>query len=178
MTDGGRTRGRAVARLLLLCALLAGLFLMHGSPTSAGGCHEPRPTGAPTEAPTEAWRAAADPHRQHGTPAGPDNGLHAPDRPGRPDGLHGPDDRPNRLDRPDGPRAHGGELRTTAAADSCVAHRGRDGAGVPAPGGAVPAVGATQPTALAGPHPRPADGPRAPPAAGRRLLLLLGVARN
>lgn len=36
-----RSRGRALARLLTACALLFGLFLMHGSPASAAtGCHE------------------------------------------------------------------------------------------------------------------------------------------
>ncbi|WP_404869076.1 DUF6153 family protein [Kitasatospora griseola] len=31
--------GRTVARWTVLCALLLGLFLMHGSPASAAGCH-------------------------------------------------------------------------------------------------------------------------------------------
>ncbi|MGW2372612.1 hypothetical protein [Kitasatospora sp. NPDC001683] len=31
----------ATARLLAVCALLLGLFLMHGAPVSTGGCHEP-----------------------------------------------------------------------------------------------------------------------------------------
>ncbi|MFJ5922824.1 DUF6153 family protein [Kitasatospora sp. NPDC092948] len=35
-TDPG---GRTVARWAVLCALLLGLFLMHGSPASAAGCH-------------------------------------------------------------------------------------------------------------------------------------------
>ncbi|MET9403268.1 hypothetical protein [Kitasatospora sp. NPDC002965] len=54
--DGGRARVRAgvrhgaVARSLLLCALLAGLFLMHGSPTAAGGCHAPAVPSVPTVA--------------------------------------------------------------------------------------------------------------------------------
>jgi hypothetical protein len=35
-----RMRGPGIARLLALCAVLFGLFLMHGSPaTVAGGCH-------------------------------------------------------------------------------------------------------------------------------------------
>ncbi|MFI6686425.1 hypothetical protein [Streptomyces sp. NPDC050485] len=39
MADSGQHR-RALARLLTLCAVLLGLFLMHGSPASAaGGCH-------------------------------------------------------------------------------------------------------------------------------------------
>ncbi|GAA0680062.1 hypothetical protein GCM10010193_37200 [Kitasatospora atroaurantiaca] len=32
--------GGAAARLVVLCAVLAGLFLMHGSPSAAAGCHE------------------------------------------------------------------------------------------------------------------------------------------
>ncbi|MFG3051024.1 hypothetical protein ACGFZP_08740 [Kitasatospora sp. NPDC048239] len=143
-----------MARLLLLCALLAGLFLMHGSPTSAGGCHEARPA--------EAAQAAADPHRQHGAPGAQHSASAAPD------GPHGSD----------GPRVHGGGLRAGASADSCVATRDRDGAGAPAPAVPALAVGPTAPTALAGPYRRTSDGPRAPPAAGRRLLLQLGVART
>ncbi|WP_330460326.1 hypothetical protein OIB37_27725 [Streptomyces sp. NBC_00820] len=37
---GGQAAERGVARLLALCAVLCGLFLMHGAPASAaGGCH-------------------------------------------------------------------------------------------------------------------------------------------
>ncbi|MCM2419094.1 hypothetical protein [Streptomyces sp. RKAG293] len=40
MADIAQTRGRATARLLTLCAVLLGLFLMHGAPaTAAEGCH-------------------------------------------------------------------------------------------------------------------------------------------
>lgn len=43
--------GRGAARWAVLCALLLGLFLMHGSPASAAGCHPagtgPRTAGAP-----------------------------------------------------------------------------------------------------------------------------------
>ncbi|MEU1312762.1 hypothetical protein ABZ419_28260 [Streptomyces cinnamoneus] len=36
-----QSRRRGVARLMAVCALLFGLFLMHGAPaTAAGGCHE------------------------------------------------------------------------------------------------------------------------------------------
>ncbi|GHI02915.1 hypothetical protein AQI88_03030 [Streptomyces cellostaticus] len=35
-----RANGPGISRLLTLCAVLLGLFLMHGSPTAAtGGCH-------------------------------------------------------------------------------------------------------------------------------------------
>ncbi|MFF0389778.1 hypothetical protein ACFYS8_13950 [Kitasatospora sp. NPDC004615] len=38
--------GRTVARWAVLCALLLGLFLMHGSPASAAGCHRETATAA------------------------------------------------------------------------------------------------------------------------------------
>ncbi|MFI6847091.1 hypothetical protein OG535_20510 [Kitasatospora sp. NBC_00085] len=144
MTAGGRrgvrqNGGRATARLLLLCALLAGLFLMHGSPTSAGGCHEPEPSAAV---------AAPVLVQHHG----------------------GPDTGPSLA----GPRTHGGDR----PAVSCVSARDRDGAQLPAPGPQALAPAALPLAALAGPHRRPAGGPRAPPAAGRHLLLRVCVART
>jgi hypothetical protein len=40
MADSFTADGRARARLLVLCAVLLGLFLMHGAPAGAtGGCH-------------------------------------------------------------------------------------------------------------------------------------------
>lgn len=40
MAGVGAAGRRGVARLLLVCAVLAGLFLMHGAPaTAAAGCH-------------------------------------------------------------------------------------------------------------------------------------------
>ncbi|GHE39581.1 hypothetical protein MHW47_00440 [Streptomyces sp. OfavH-34-F] len=48
MEHTGRTGGRAVARLLAVCAVLFGLFLMHGAPaTAAGGCHGETAVAAP-----------------------------------------------------------------------------------------------------------------------------------
>jgi hypothetical protein len=42
--EGTRADGRAKARLLAVCALLLGLFLMHGGPpAAAGGCHGAMP---------------------------------------------------------------------------------------------------------------------------------------
>ena len=39
--DRGRTRRAGVSRLLVLCAVLFGLFAMHGAPASAAaGCHD------------------------------------------------------------------------------------------------------------------------------------------
>ncbi|MGF1430778.1 hypothetical protein [Kitasatospora sp. LaBMicrA B282] len=38
--DGGQQRQAGIARLVALCAVLLGLFLMHGAPASAAdGCH-------------------------------------------------------------------------------------------------------------------------------------------
>ncbi|MGW0581153.1 hypothetical protein ACWD25_35590 [Streptomyces sp. NPDC002920] len=40
MAGSGQNRRRGVARLLALCAVVFGLFLMHGAPaTAAEGCH-------------------------------------------------------------------------------------------------------------------------------------------
>ncbi|MFG2820996.1 hypothetical protein ACGFX4_16410 [Kitasatospora sp. NPDC048365] len=48
----------ATARLLVVCTLLLGLFLMHGAPLAAGGCHDDmaRAVAAP---------AMASPHLAH-----------------------------------------------------------------------------------------------------------------
>ncbi|MFJ9951483.1 hypothetical protein [Kitasatospora sp. NPDC091207] len=151
--DGGRARGRggggATARLLLLCGLLAGLFLMHGSPTAAAGCHGPTPV-----------TAAASGHGAHGA----DGIDHArgPAPAGTPD-----------LDRR---RAPGGDPRAV----SCVSARDRERAGLPvtaplAAGAAVVPPEVPEPAATQG---RRATGPRAPPDAGRRLLLRVCVART
>ncbi|MEV4559838.1 hypothetical protein AB0K51_22965 [Kitasatospora sp. NPDC049285] len=50
---------RTAARWALLCALLLGLFLMHGSPTGAAGCH-PQPPAAAGESSPHAATAGAD----------------------------------------------------------------------------------------------------------------------
>lgn len=43
--NSGPAGRRATARLLAVCAVLLGLFLMHGTPaTAAGGCHGAMPT--------------------------------------------------------------------------------------------------------------------------------------
>ncbi|MEV0534320.1 hypothetical protein [Kitasatospora sp. NPDC050463] len=135
--DQGRDGG-ATARLLLLCGLLAGLFLMHGSPTAAGGCHEP------------ATVTASSDHRAHGAP------------------VDGPS--------LDGWRAPGGGPQAV----SCVSNRDREDAGRPL--AAPPAAGAAavlpEVRRLSAPQGRRATGPRAPPDAGRRLLLRVCVART
>ncbi|AEW99249.1 hypothetical protein [Streptantibioticus cattleyicolor] len=45
--DGGRGRGGAMARLSAVCVVLFGLFLMHGVPAAAEGCHGAAPAVAP-----------------------------------------------------------------------------------------------------------------------------------
>ncbi|WP_338674299.1 hypothetical protein V1460_15470 [Streptomyces sp. SCSIO 30461] len=52
----------AVARLLAVCVLLAGLFLMHGSPAAAEGCHGDTAGGA-----SPSGGAAALPHHDMST---------------------------------------------------------------------------------------------------------------
>ncbi|MGV9265417.1 hypothetical protein ACWDRR_12225 [Kitasatospora sp. NPDC003701] len=148
--DGGRVGGRggggATARLLLLCGLLAGLFLMHGSPTAAGGCHEPAALAAPAV-------AAAAGHAAHGTPG---------DTPGDTPSL-------------DGRRAPGGDPQAV----SCVSNRDREGAGLPVAAPLAAGAAAVLPAVWMPPAPqRRRAGPRAPPDAGRRLLLRVCVART
>lgn len=61
--------GGAVARLVVLCSVLAGLFLMHGSPTAAAGCH--RPTTAAVHADHSPMAPAmAGQGGQHAAPVG------------------------------------------------------------------------------------------------------------
>ncbi|WP_395295063.1 hypothetical protein ACF9IK_17120 [Kitasatospora hibisci] len=156
MTTGGRWSdgrggGRTTARLLAVCALLAGLFLMHGSPTSAGGCHEPA-----SPAPASTLQGA--PH-------------HTADRGGPPHAAAPPT---TRGARPDGPRTADGEQRAV----SCVSARDRDAAGLAPPAARALAPAAALFAAPGVPYRRRTDGPRAPPAAGRRLLLRVCVART
>ncbi|MEV0915746.1 hypothetical protein AB0I93_15960 [Streptomyces sp. NPDC049967] len=48
MAGSGQERRRGIARVLALCAVLFGLFLMHGAPaTAAGGCHGAMSATAP-----------------------------------------------------------------------------------------------------------------------------------
>ena len=63
VTGTGQAGRRDIARLLLLCAVLAGLFLMHGAPaTAAEGCHDAVPAAAmPAPMPVGEDTAAADP---------------------------------------------------------------------------------------------------------------------
>ncbi|MFE6741454.1 hypothetical protein [Streptomyces tubercidicus] len=62
MTGTVQARGRDTARLLALCAVLLGLFLMHGAPaTAAGGCHGVMSTPAGTHENPAAMQSAAAP---------------------------------------------------------------------------------------------------------------------
>jgi hypothetical protein len=48
VAGSGQVGERGFARLLMVCAVLAGLFLMHGSPAAAAeGCHGALPTALP-----------------------------------------------------------------------------------------------------------------------------------
>ncbi|MFC8452765.1 hypothetical protein [Kitasatospora sp. NPDC057223] len=129
----GTAGGRAAARLLVLCAVLAGLFLMHGTPGAARGCHDPARTTA-----------------AHVTGAAPGHAAHPAT----------------------------GALRAHGDATLCVATKSRDGVALPAPGPTVAGILPVLPTALARGCGRHVVGPRGPPAAGRRLLLRVCVART
>ncbi|WP_406404989.1 hypothetical protein [Streptomyces sp. NBC_01643] len=67
MAGTGQERRRDIARLLALCAVLLGLFLMHGAPaTAAEGCHgamsaAPMPAGHDTAVMTSAARTFVTP---------------------------------------------------------------------------------------------------------------------
>ncbi|MFF2009529.1 hypothetical protein ACFVWY_10705 [Streptomyces sp. NPDC058195] len=61
--DRGRTRAPGASRLFVLCAVLWGLFLMHGAPASAvEGCHDARAmtAAAPDAAATGGHAAMAE----------------------------------------------------------------------------------------------------------------------
>ncbi|MGV4930047.1 hypothetical protein K2224_07725 [Streptomyces sp. BHT-5-2] len=58
--DGVRSRGRALARLMAVCTVLFGLFLMHGAPaTAANGCHGAVPMSMPVSMSVSGGHAAA-----------------------------------------------------------------------------------------------------------------------
>ncbi|MGW3415548.1 hypothetical protein [Streptomyces sp. NPDC000888] len=67
--DRRRTCGPGVPRLLALCAVLFGLFLMHGAPVNAvGGCHGEGVMPAPVSMPAHSGHTAAQ-GEQAGVPA-------------------------------------------------------------------------------------------------------------
>ncbi|MFI6447245.1 hypothetical protein [Kitasatospora sp. NPDC050543] len=165
MTAGGATAGGAragggpTAHVLLLCALLAGLFLMHGAPTSAAGCH----------AVTRTAHAAGD-RATVELPAGGQH-AHAVQR------AHAaPAARAHRLM----PGARSADtVRTPADRALCVSTKAGGGVLLSAPGQVAGGLLALLLLAIAaGPALRPADSPRAPPRAGRLLLLKVCVART
>lgn len=66
---GGRERRRGTALLIAVCAVLFGLFLMHGAPATAAGCHGEATAAAGAmahdghaPAPVQAHPLAAAPH--------------------------------------------------------------------------------------------------------------------
>lgn len=64
MAVTGRVHSRGIVRLLVLCAVLLGLFLMHGAPaTAAEGCH-----GTMSAAPMPAGHDAAVAASGHSVP--------------------------------------------------------------------------------------------------------------
>ncbi|MFC9325856.1 hypothetical protein [Kitasatospora sp. NPDC057015] len=159
MSGGRRTGGRAVAHLLLLCAVLAGLFLMHGAPTSAGGCHD-------------AVVAATLPHPMPGAARPglrPEDGRHEQPRHEAARHTAGAAELSSRA--PGTPGPHGRDTR-------CLATKSRDGVPLPAPAPVTSGAPRALPTALAtGPRPL-AHCRRAPPGTGRRILLRICVART
>ncbi|MEU1592622.1 hypothetical protein ABZ468_07100 [Streptomyces sp. NPDC005708] len=69
-----RTRGPGIARLSALCAVLVGLFLMHGAPTAAAdGCHGQMRATLPTYDAHASSMASA-----HAMPAEPDDAQAEP----------------------------------------------------------------------------------------------------
>ncbi|MEU6050221.1 hypothetical protein ABZ829_07210 [Streptomyces xanthochromogenes] len=72
--DGGQTRRVGLSRLLVLCALLFGLFSMHGAPASAAtGCHGDLAPATPMGAPmnmghTDMWGGHMGAHAATVTP--------------------------------------------------------------------------------------------------------------
>jgi hypothetical protein len=148
----GQAGGWGVARLLLLCAVLGGLFLMHGAPaTAAEGCHSAVPAAVPVPMPMGEGTAAAD-----SLVAGAGKAMAHP--------VSG-----TAVRAPAPSMAHGAMCVSTPARQrfALPAH------GLPA-GVAMPAVAVLAGRAV--PHARMRRGP--PPPGGRGLLLLVSVART
>ncbi|WAL73006.1 hypothetical protein OU787_16735 [Kitasatospora sp. YST-16] len=146
---GPAAAGRTAARWAVLCALLLGLFLMHGSPASATGCH---PASASSSPP-----APVSPLPSPSAPASHAATGHT--RPGE--------------DRPSANPAMGHGSSVAA----CVSTQARDRVPVPAPGAALPPHPPLLP--LTGPGPAGVErGGRAPPDGGRELLIRVCVARR
>lgn len=156
MVGGGCIGGRGVVRLLMVCAVLAGLFLMHGAPASAAeGCHGTASAPMP---------AAVSAVGGHGEAAAPMSGG---SRPAMVQGVGG------RTVHAEGPSTGHGVM--------CVSTPSREHSLLP-PHAALPMVVAAVPAlwALAGLRVvRGRAGRRGPPPpGGRGLLLQVGVART
>lgn len=161
MTSTRRSPGRALARLLTACAVLLGLFLMHGAPASAAtDCHAAvqEPHGA-VPAEHEPHGAVPAEHAAHGEP-----GAAAGTAPvASPSAVH--------MDA---------QARTGGHGTQCVATAPRDRLPLPtiwllASAAAFVLVGwaLVRLRAAAG-----GTGRRGPPGCGRDLLLRKCVARN
>ncbi|MCX5211616.1 hypothetical protein OG689_20375 [Kitasatospora sp. NBC_00240] len=148
-SGGSRTRDRATAQLLLLCAVLAGLFLMHGAPAAAGDCH--RALGAMTGSPAASFDAHRHPTAASGAMSARAAELSAPP-----------------------PAAPGPHARDTL----CLATKTRDGAALPAPGPAPSASAVVLPAVVAAGFGGFAGCARAGPGGGRQILLQVCVART
>ncbi|MEU5388842.1 hypothetical protein [Kitasatospora cineracea] len=150
---GPAAAGRTAARWAVQCALLLGLFLMHGSPASATGCHPASASPSVSASPSPSASPSASP---------PAPAPHAATGHTRP-----------REDRPSAnpTMGHG------SSAAACVSTQARDRVPVPAPGAALPPHPPLLP--LTGPGPAGVErGGRAPPDGGRELLIRVCVARR
>ncbi|WP_405945099.1 hypothetical protein [Streptomyces sp. NBC_00932] len=181
--SSGAARGRATARLAAVCAVLFGLFLMHGAPASAaGGCHG--------SLPSLPMNAAMSGGTDTAMPGGTDTAM--------PGGMNA--SMPRGADAVTMPRVHGDSVPASAAGHPVTAHPGpafRAGT-VPGAHGAVcvstPARDRTLfgPAGLGGlavlallafrpsrgrPLPPGRTGRRGSPRSGRSLLLQVCVAR-
>lgn len=181
----GASGGRARARWLAACALLLGLFLMHGAPASAGtGCHATASGPAQTALGHEAGAASGPAQTPSGHEAGAPFGHEAGAAPGHeaPSGAPAPSAA--------GAVPHQGYAPQTASAVASMAGMGgavclatpvRGGVPLQAPT-ALPAAFLVADLALLALVGRLAGGSgpglRAPPGGGRRLLLQVCVART
>jgi len=167
----GRTAapGGAVARLVVLCGLLLGLFLMHGSPASAAsGCH--RPSATAMADPADSPHGGADTPHGGTAEAGTPMSMSMSMVPMATTTATAPTDADRWAHA--APALHSG-------AESCLSTQSRSTVHPAAGPGLTLAVAAVPPLvpAAAGPGDA-ADGCRAPPYAGRELLLKVCVART
>ncbi|MEU9123076.1 hypothetical protein AB0C96_24970 [Streptomyces sp. NPDC048506] len=148
---GVQSRGRAVARLLAVCALLVGLFLMHGAPaTAADGCHGAVPAPAP----------AHGGHTAHGDHAAAMAPMAPMATPSSPHAVH--------------------QAASGAPGTQCVATTVRDRIPLPdVPLLAVVALAGPSARALIGRRVTAGEtGRRGPPGGGRDLLMRVCIART